>query len=244
MDRVIYLAMTGAKQVAEQQSTTAHNLSNLNTTGFRAQMDSFRSVPVIGPSLSTRAYVLDATTGHDFSQGAVQETGRAMDVAVLGSGWLVLLREDGSEVYTRDGRLSLNEHGVLTGARGLAVAGDTGPISAPLDTRLSIAGDGSVSGIDGQGKALALGRIRLADFAAQDLVRGDDGFFRARNGRAAEPVARVQLQSGVLEGSNVNAIDAMVSLIRQARAFELDMSVLKNAENNDTKAAQILQMNA
>ncbi len=243
MDRVIYLAMTGAKQVAEQQATTSHNLSNLNTTGFRAQLDSFKAVPVQGPSLPTRAYVLDATTGNDFSQGPMQETGRALDVAVRGTGWLVLQQADGSEVYTRDGRLKLNENGVLTGAQELAVAGETGPITAPPDARLAIAADGTVSALDVQGKALALGRIRRVDPPAQDLLRADDGLFRTRSGEPAAPSISAQLQAGALEGSNVNAIDAMVSLIRQARSFELEMSVLKNAENNDTKAAQILQMN-
>ena len=243
MDRVIYLAMTGAKQVAEQQATTSHNLSNLNTIGFRAQLDSFKAVPVKGPSLPTRAYVLDATTGNDFSQGAMQETGRTLDVAVRGAGWLALQQEGGGEVYTRDGRLKLNENGVLTGAQALAVAGEAGPITAPPDARLTIAADRTVSAIDAQGKAVALGRIRLVDPPAQDLLRGDDGLFRTRSGEAAEPSASVQLQAGALEGSNVNAIDAMVSLIRQARSFELEMSLLKNAENNDTKAAQILQMN-
>ncbi len=243
MDRVIYLAMTGAKQVAEQQATTAHNLSNLNTTGFRAQLDSFRAMPVVGPSLPTRAYVLDATSGNDLSQGAMQETGRALDVAIRGSGWLVMQQADGSEVVTRDGRLKLNENGVLVGERDLALAGEAGPITAPPDARLSIAVDGTVSAIDVQGRATALGRLRLVDPPAQDLLRGEDGLFRTRSGEPAAPATTVQLHARMLEGSNVNAIDAMVSLIRQARSFELEMSVLKNAENNDTKASQILQMN-
>lgn len=243
MDRVIYLAMTGAKQVAEQQATTAHNLANLNTTGFRAQMDSFRAVPVQGPSLPTRAYVLDATTGSDFTQGTVQETGHALDVAVRGAGWIALQQPDGTEAYTRDGKLRLNENGVLTGAQGMAVASETGAITAPTDARLSVAADGTISAIDTQGKASALARIKLVNPPSQALVRGDDGLFRLRSGEAADADATVQVQSGLLEGSNVNAIDAMVSLISQSRSFELQMSLLKNAENNDAKAGQILQMN-
>lgn len=244
MDRVIYLAMNGATQLAERQATTAHNLANLNTTGFRAQIDSFRAVPVQGPSLPTRAYVIDATTGSDFSQGAMQDTGRALDVAIRGSGWIALRQADGSEVYTRDGKLRLNENGVLTGAHDLAVAGDTGPITAPPDARLSVGADGTISAIDVQGKATALGKIKLVNPAPQDVQRGDDGLFRTRSGEAADTDIGVQLHASMLEGSNVNAIDAMVSLISLARGFELQMNLLKNAESNDTKAGQIMQMNA
>lgn len=243
MDRVIYLAMTGARQVAEQQATTAHNLANLNTTGFRAQMDSFRSVPVQGPSLPTRAYVLDATTGSDFTQGTLQETGHALDVAVRGAGWIALQQPDGTEAYTRDGKLRLNENGLLTGAQGLPVAGEAGSITAPTEARLTIAPDGTISAIDAQGKASTLARLKLVNPPSPSLVRSDDGLFRLRSGEAADADAMVQVHSGMLEGSNVNAIDAMVSLISQARAFELQMNLLKNAENNDTKAGQILQMN-
>ncbi len=243
MDRMIYIAMTGARQVMEQQATTAHNLANLNTTGFRAQVDSFRAVPVQGPSMATRAYVLDATTGVDYSQGAVHETGNPLDVALKGDGWIALQAADGSEVYTRNGELHVSDSGVLTGQGGLAVAGDGGPISVPPDSRVAIAADGTISAKDARGISTVAGRIRLVNPPTDELQRGDDGFFRLRDGQPAQADADVRLVPGSLEGSNVNAVDAMVNMIALSRAFEMQMSLLKNAESNETKASQILSMN-
>ncbi len=243
MDRLIYIAATGAKQVMEQQSTTSHNLANLNTTGFRAQMDSFRSVPVQGPSLPTRAFVLDATTGADVSQGVVQQTGNPLDVAVKGSGWIAMQATDGSEVYTRNGALQLSDAGLLIGERGLAVAGDAGPITVPPEGRVTIAPDGTVSTMDVRGVSTAVGRIRLVNPAASELQRGDDGLFRTTGGQPLQADAAVKLAPGSLEGSNVNAVEAMVGMITLARAFDLQMNLLKNVENNEAKASQILSMN-
>lgn len=243
MDRMIYIAMTGARQVMEQQATTSHNLANLNTTGFRAQVDSFRAVPIQGPSMQTRAYVLDATTGADFAQGAVHETGNPLDVALKGEGWIALQAADGSEVYTRNGELHVSDSGVLTGQGGLAVAGDGGSISLPPDGRIAIASDGTISSKDARGVSTVAGRLRLVNPPPDDLQRSDDGFFRMRDGQPAQADADVRLTPGSLENSNVNAIDAMVNLIALSRAFEMQMSLLKNAESNEAKASQILSMN-
>lgn len=243
MDRMIYVAMSGAKQVMEQQASTAHNLANLGTSGFRAQLDSFRSVPVEGQGLATRAFVLDATAGSDFSQGVVQQTGNALDVAIRGEGWIALQADDGSEVYSRAGNLSVNEGGVLVGQDGLAVAGDGGPITLPPDGRPSVAPDGTISVMDARGVSNVAGRIRLVNPPVAELARGDDGLFRMKSGQPAEADALVRLAPGSLEGSNVNAVDAMVNLIELARAFDLQMSLLKNAESNEAKASQILSMN-
>ena len=243
MDRMIYFAMTGAKQVMEQQTNTTHNLANLSTTGFRAQLDSFRAVPVEGPGLATRAFVLDATTGSDYSQGLVQQTGNPLDVALKGAGWIALQAADGSEVYSRAGNLSVSDGGVLLGQGGLAVAGDGGPINLPPEGRPSIAPDGTISVRDARGVSTAVGRIRLVNPPPAELQRGDDGLFRTKSGDMPEADAMVRLAPGSLEGSNVNAVDAMVNLITLSRAFDLQMSLLKNAESNEAKASQILSMN-
>ena len=132
---------------------------------------------------------------------------------------------------------------VLTGLGGLAVAGDAGPISVPPDGRIAIAADGTVSAKDARGVATVVGRLRLVNPPTDALQRGDDGFFRTRDGQPAQAAANVRLVPGSLEGSNVNAIDAMVSMIALSRAFEMQMSLLKNAESNAAKASQILAMN-
>lgn len=243
MDRLIYTAMTGAKHVMEQQATTANNLANATTTGFRAQLDAFRAVPVIGPGLATRAFVVDSTVGADYSQGALQQTGRALDVAIQGKGWLAVEMPDGSEAYTRHGSLKVNENGVLQTQSGNNVAGESGPITIPPDVSITIAKDGTVSSVSNAikpGDSTVIGRIKLVNPPEDTLVRGDDALFRVKGGVTAEADANVTLVGAALEGSNVNVVDAMVTMISLSRQFEMHMSLLKNAEGNATKAAQIL----
>jgi flagellar basal-body rod protein FlgF len=245
MDRLIYTAMTGAKHIMEKQATTSNNLANATTTGFRAQLDSFHAVPVISDGLATRTFVVDSTVGADFRAGPIQQTGRALDVAVQGDGWLAVERADGSEGYTRHGSLKLNENGVLQTQSGLNVMGDGGAITVPPDAIVTIAKDGTISTVP-NGKApsvsTVLGRLKLVNPPQESLVRGDDGLFNVKGGDPAETDANVTLLGGALEGSNVNVVDAMVNMISLARQFELHMNLLKNAENNATKADQFLSM--
>lgn len=245
MDRLIYTAGSGAKHILEQQATTAHNLANINTTGFRAQLDAFRAVPVQGEGLPTRTFVVSSTVGADFSSGALQMTGRDLDVAVKGKGWIAVSLPDGSEAYTRHGSLQVDPNGVLQTHQGLPVAGDGGAISIPPEVNVSIAGDGTVSAITATTKPGAptpLGRLKLVNPNEADLVRGDDGLFRLKSGLAADVDPQVSVVGGALENSNVNAVDSMVAMIALARSFDTQMSLLKNAENNAAKATQLLAL--
>lgn len=245
MDRLIYVAMTGAKHIMEQQANTAHNLANVSTTGFRAQLDSFRAVPVVGEGMPTRSFVVDSTVGADFTPGPMQQTGRALDVAIQGKGWIAVQLENGTEAFTRQGSLKTSENGVLQTAGGLSVLGDGGPISIPPDVNVTIASDGTISSTERAGKpgqANVLGRIKLVNPPEDTLVRGDDGLFRVKAGGETEADVNVRVAGGALEGSNVNAVDAMVNMISLGRAFEMHMSLLKNAESNAAKASQLLSM--
>lgn len=244
MDRLIYTAMTGAKHILEQQANTSHNLANATTTGFRAQLDSFRTVPVIGSNLPTRAFVVDATVGTDFTPGPIQNTGRELDVALQGKGWIALQLEDGTEAYTRNGAFKISENGVLQTQSGINVLGDGGPISIPPDVAVTIGKDGTVSAISTAGKATAtvLGRIKLVNPPEDTISRGDDGLFRLKDGGAADADANVAVIGGSLEGSNVSVVDAMVNMISLARQFEMHMNLLKNVESNETKAGQLLAL--
>lgn len=248
MDRLIYTAMTGARHILDQQATTANNLANATSTGFRAQLNSFRAVPVVaeGLPLATRAFVVDSTVGADFSSGPMLQTGRELDVAVQNKGWIAVQSADGSEAYTRNGALKVNENGMLQTQSGLMVQGETGPLAVPPEVKVSIASDGTLGAISTDtkpGPATILGRIKLVNPPEQSLVRGDDGLFRLRDGGAVEADPAVRVSAGALEGSNVSPIDSMVSMIALARSFETQMSMLKNAENNATKATQILALN-
>lgn len=245
MDRMIYTAMTGAKHILDQQATTSHNLANATSTGFKAQVDSFRAVPILGQGLPTRAFVVDATVGADFNPGAIQHTGRELDVAVQGDGWLTVQRPDGSEGYTRNGSLKVSENGVLQTANGLTVIGDGGPISIPPDITITIAKDGTISSVSNNtlpGPSSVIGRLKLVNPAEADLTRSAEGLFVTKNGQPAEVDANVNVVGGALESSNVNVVDAMVSMISLARQFEMQMKLVQSAENNANKASQLFNM--
>ncbi len=245
MDRMIYTAMTGAKHILNQQETNSHNLANATSTGFRAQIDSFRAMPVVGESMTTRTMVVDSTVGTDMRPGAIQPTGRDLDVAIQGRGWFAVLRPDGSEAYTRNGSFKVDENGQLLTASGMNVQGDGGPISIPPDSTISIAADGTISATSLATPSAApnvVGRLKLVNPDDASMIRGDDGLFTTGNGDAdADAVVRVV--QGSLESSNVNVIEAMVNMISLARSFDSQMKLMQTAENNDNKASQIFNLN-
>jgi flagellar basal-body rod protein FlgF len=246
MDRLIYLAMSGARNVLAQQATNSHHLANISTPGFRAQLDAFRAVPVVGALLPTRTYAVDATVGTDFRPGVIQTTGRPLDVAINGRGWIAVQAPDGSEAYTRNGSLQLTANGVLQTRDGFNVLSDAGPISVPPDTELTIAKDGTLSTVPGtnqKNQLTEVGRIKLVNPPEGDLVRGEDGLFRLANGGRAPADDTVFLHVGALETSNVNPAEILVSLISLQRQFDMQMKLLQNAEQNAAKAAALLNLN-
>ena len=240
MDRMIYLSMSGAKATMQRQDTLANNLANVSTTGFRAELQAFRAVPVLGSGASTRVYALETTTGYDASSGAITSTGRNLDVAVKGNSWLSVQALDGTEAYTRGGALEVSNDGTLTTRSGLPVLGDGGPLQVPANTEVSIGADGTVSAKTANGKSSAIGKLKLVTPDAP-LTRGEDGLFRAASGDlSADDTARVQ--DGALEGSNVSPVETMVAMIAAARQFEAQMKMLQTAEANEKSAAQLLSM--
>ncbi len=246
MDRLIYTAMTGANHAFSQQAGVAHNLSNASTIGYRAMEHKFRSVPVQGEGMPTRAFVVDASVADVFDQGPLMATGRPLDVAVQGAGWIAVETAAGQEVYTRAGNLQINANGQLQTASGLNVLSDGGPIAIPPDTNITISPDGTISSVPLFGTPNTVNivaRIKLVNPPETDLVRGDDGLFRTRNGQPADTDETVRLAPESLEGSNVNPVDSMVSLISLARQFEMQIKMLQTADSNAAKANQILSMN-
>jgi flagellar basal-body rod protein FlgF len=242
MDRMIYLSMSGAKATLQRQDILAHNLANVSTTGFRAEMAAFRAVPVRGDGASTRVYALESTPGYSDAPGVVQGTGRALDVAVSGRSWLAVQALDGTEAYTRGGALDISPEGELITRGGLQVLGDGGPISVPANAQIDIGADGTITGKVGDAKAQVLGRLKLVTPEGR-LARGDDGLFRdAAGGLDADPAARVQ--QGALEGSNVSAVETMVAMITAARQFEQQMKMLQTAEQKEQAATRLLSNSA
>jgi flagellar basal-body rod protein FlgF len=245
MDRMLYIAMNGAKQTLLAQTTNDHNLANANTSGFRADLEAFRAMPVFGPGYPTRVYAMASQPGVDFAPGTISATGRDLDVAINGRGWIAVQAPDGSEAYTRAGDLRIDPAGRLVTGAGHPVLGNAGPIAIPPAEKIEIAADGTIS-IRAAGQAASalatIDRIKLVDPPAASLVKGADGLLRRRDGAAAEADAQVQLTAGSLEGSNANPVEAMVNLITLARQFELQVRMMRTAAENDAAAAQLLRL--
>ena len=245
MDRIIYTTMTGANAAAQRQAVLSHNLANVTTTGFRAELSTFRSVPLEGQGSSTRVFGLDATSGHLETSGPAITTGKNTDLMARGNAWFAVQGLDGLEAYTRNGALEVTAEGQLVTSNGLPVLTDGGaPVDLPANARVSFGADGTVvATLDGQGP-INVGRIKMVTpNAEQTIARGDDGLFRGANGQDLPADGNATLVAGAIEGSNVNAVEAMVGMIAASRQFEQQMKLLTTAENNDKTASQLLSMN-
>lgn len=245
MDRIIYTSMTGANAAAHRQAVLANNLANASTHGFRAEMSTFRSVPVQGEGAGTRVFALEATSGHSEASGPVQRTGRNLDAMALGSAWFGVQGLDGTEAYTRNGSFEVSPEGQLRTSTGLAVLSDGGaPIDVPPGAEVALGADGTLSAKTAGQPPTVLGRIKLASASADDpLRRSDDGLFRAASGEPLPSDANARLLAGAVEGSNVNAVQSMVGMIAAARQFEQQMKLMQTAETNDKSASQLLSLN-
>ncbi|WBM69222.1 flagellar basal body rod protein FlgF [Buttiauxella sp. WJP83] len=250
MDHAIYTAMGAASQTLNQQAVTASNLANASTPGFRAQLTALRSVPVEGLSLPTRTLVTASTPGVDMSQGQLDYTQRPLDVALQQDGWLAVQSADGTEAYTRNGNMQVSPAGQLT-IGGQPVMGEGGPIAVPQGAQLTIAADGTISALnagDQPNTVAPIGRLKLVKATGQEVVRGDDGFFRpsqmamATRGATLQADASISLMPGVLEGSNVKPVEAMTDMIANARRFEMQMKIISSVDENEQRANQLLSM--
>jgi flagellar basal-body rod protein FlgF len=244
MDRMIYTAMTGANAAQHRQQVLSNNLANVSTPGFRAELSTFRAVPVRGDGSSTRVFALEATAGHSDLPGAIASTGRNLDVAARGNAYFAVQGLDGTEAYTRAGALEVNPDGTLVSAQGLPMLGDGGPLVIPEGARVDIASDGTVSTRVGNQPSQTVGKLKMV-MPDQDnpLRRSEDGLFRGPQGDPLPASDVARLQDGALEGSNVNPMEAMVGMIAVARQFEVQMRMLQNGETNDRTASQLLSMN-
>ena len=246
MDRAIYVAMNGAKQVQLHQATNTNNLANASTTGFRADFNAINSLPVRGPGFESRIYSQDEHSGIDFSNGGLQQTGRELDIAVSGNGFIEVQAPDGSSAYTRAGDLHTTSAGLLETGAGHPVMGNDGPIALPPYEKLEIGADGTISILPVGQEATTLAtidRIKLVNANPEDLVKGEDGLLRAVSGASIEADASVTVTSGTLESSNVNTVAELLDLIELTRNFEMHIKVMKSIEENDSATSQLLRLN-
>jgi len=246
MDRMLYVAMEGARQTLRAQSVNSNNLANVNTTGFRADLEAFQSLPVHGPGFDSRVYTRDESNGTDFSSGNIVTTGRELDFAVKGEGWISVQAPDGvTEAYTRAGDLRFTESGMLTNGAGHPVLGNGGPIVLPPFEKLEIGADGAITilpvGQDATTMVVA-DRIQLVNPDPALLEKRNDGLMYKRDGIREEPDASVRVASGMIESSNVSAVESMVKMIELARKFEMQVKMMSTAQENDAASARLLQV--
>lgn len=244
MDKLLYVAMTGAKEILRAQAINNSNLANADTTGFKADLSAFRSQAVAGSGFPSRVYATDSGTGWSQTQGAMITTGRALDVAVEGPGFIAVQGPNGSEAYTRNGDLHVEANGLLVTSTGQVVLGDNGPISIPQSSSVKIASDGTVSVVPaGQSPdtLVTVGRIKLVNPAPSLLTQASGGLFQLAGGGTTPADASVKLASGVLESSNVDIADAMVNMIDLARSFDLQVKAMKSASDNAAASSKLLQ---
>ena len=244
MDRIVYTAAGGASRVLEHQSVVSNNLANVSTAGFREELAIYRAVPMQGHnSLPTRVSSAAATTASSFAQGGMAETGHALDLAIRGDGWFAVQTPDG-EAYTRAGEFAVNVENLLVTQSGMPVlSADGAPIEVPEQGTLTFSDDGQITVLgagDNPNDIQNIGQVKLVNPEAGELVRGDDGLFRMADGGPAMPDPGVRMVSGFVERSNVNPAEAMVSMIANARLFEMQMQVIQQANTNAERANGIL----
>ncbi|MCU7798409.1 MAG: flagellar basal body rod protein FlgF [Candidatus Thiodiazotropha sp. (ex Myrtea spinifera)] len=245
MDRMIFVAMSGAKETLIAQANNSNNLANVNTPGFMEDLNQFRSMPVFGQGFPTRVYALDERPDINFEKGSEQATGNPLDVAVKGKGFFAVQASDGSEAYTRRGDLKIDANGLVTNGEGLPLIGNSGPIALPPFEKIEIAPDGTIT-ILPEGStpdALAIiDRIKMVNPAIDQMTKGNDGLMHMNNGEEAGADALVLLASGSLESSNVNVADALVNMIELSRKFEMQVKMMKTSEELDSASASLMRM--
>jgi flagellar basal-body rod protein FlgF len=245
MDRVLYVAMSGAKQTMLAQQANNHNLANVNTTGFLADLNNFRSTQSEGPGYPSRVYAMAERPGVDFSAGYINHTGRDLDIAVQQNGWLAVMAADGGEAYTRAGNLRIESGGQLVTGTGLPVMGNGGPIAIPPAQKISIGSDGTISIVPaGQSSdaQVVIDRIKLVSGDEQNLVKGRDGLMRSKDGNNLEANAGLRVITGALDSSNVNIVDSLVNMISLARQYETQVKLMQTSKEMDSQTDRILQL--
>jgi len=246
MDKMLYVVMSGARQIMTKQATNNHNLANINTTGFKADIDSFKALPVSGPGQQqAKVYSEGRRAGISHAPGSIMNTGRKLDIAVNGNGFIAVQDVDGSEAYTRNGNLKVTEQGLLVTSSGHPVLGDGGPITLTAYDDVQIGSDGTITVMPvGQagGEIAVIDRIKLVNPDLATVKRNQHGLFTTPAGQEAAD-ADVKLATESLESSNVNAVDALVNMIELSRQYETQVKLMKEAKENDIASAKLLKFN-
>ena len=257
MDKMLYIAMSGAKQNMQALAINANNLANAKTTGFKADLAQARSMQAFGEGQPTRVFSMTERASQNFDSGSLLTTGRPLDIAINGDGWFAVQTPqlsnngifggglDSGEAYSRQGHLRLTEDGTLETSNGELVLGDNGPIVLPLPVNnIQISADGTIM-VQPEGAPNTVqeevGRIKLVNPDVRLLEKGNDGLFRRKDGQIELADANVKVSGGTLESSNVNPISEMTDMIALQRQFEMQLKLMKTAEEIDASSSSLLR---
>ncbi|MGX5913374.1 flagellar basal-body rod protein FlgF [Aliidiomarina sp. Khilg15.8] len=247
MDNMLYIAMSGAKEDLNGVAMRANNLANANTTAFKADLAQARAMQAYGEGMPTRVFSLAESPGQNFAEGALRTTGRDLDIAIKGQGWISVLDANGEEAMTRNGNLQITDAGMLQTSSGQAVMGEAGPVFVPVPvTKIAIGKDGTIS-VQPKGAPSTvmddIDRISLVNPPNGTVKKGEDGLFRMKDGEELPlPDFTVHVETGALEGSNVNPIEEMTQMLSLQRNYELSVKMMKTAEENDERSEQLLRI--
>jgi flagellar basal-body rod protein FlgF len=237
MSTVLQVAAAASRQIAHAQAAVTNNLANAGTTAFKADL-----------FYAEQGYAKSGEAGSsavDFRAGNISYTGRDLDIAIAGDGWMRVITPGGEEVLSRRGDLRVDPTGNLVDAEQNQILGDGGPINVPADSQVTIGADGTISFIPRGETALGTvvtGRISLVNPNPDNLTKGLDGNIRAEDQANLEPAAEVQLAVGALETSNVNPIASMVQMIELSRSFEGHIQTMKSADELDASSASLMRL--
>lgn len=247
MDKLVYTAASGLKAHMASQAAIANNMANASTIGFRADRVVFDRLSLEGSAFDTRTSVAEQVVDADRRAGTVMQTGRPLDVAVTGEAWLSVQAADGTEAYSRRGDLRVAATGVLETGDGFLVMGSGGPITIPPAQSISIAPDGTISIVPPGGDAntpQVIDTLKLVSAKGTVTVKGLDNLLHVKGGGVLPQDLDAKLSSGALEGSNVNMTEALVDMIENQRAYEVQANLMKEAKTMDESAASLMRMPA
>tara|TARA_R110000823_G_scaffold47903_12_gene121857 strand:+ start:8359 stop:9102 length:744 start_codon:yes stop_codon:yes gene_type:complete len=246
MDHLVYVAASGAREAMLAQALNTHNLANASTAGFRGDLISATSAYVNGSAAgATRVFAGMHNTGVDFSHGTINATGRNLDVAVNGEGWIAVADAQGGEALTRRGDLRVDEFGQLINGAGRQVLGESGPIALPPYSEIMLGADGTVSIVplgEKPDSTAVVDRIKLVNPDNAGLAKGKDGLIRMLDGEELVADAGVRLIPGSIEASNVDTVGSMVQMIELSRQFENHTRMMKVAEQLDQSSAELMKL--
>jgi flagellar basal-body rod protein FlgF len=245
MDRLVYTAMSGLRSQMQSQATIANNIANASTIGFRAERVSFDRLVLQGTGLDSRQMAAEEVNDIDRAKGTIVQTGNPLDIAVNGDAWMTVQATDGSEAYTRRGDLRIAASGVLETGDGFPVMGSGGPITVPPADKVSISEDGTVSIIPRGGdptQPQVIDKIKLVSTDGTQTAKGLDNLLHVKGGGVLPEDMDAKVTSGSLEQSNVNLTQALVDMIENQRAYEVQANLLKEAKNMDESTASLMRM--